>query len=460
MSITPNGATIKVGQQLQLASSGGGGTKWSSSNPGIATVDSKGRARGVAPGTVTITAKKGSDSDSVPLVVEMLSPTPIPPEPTPIPPTPLPTPGGAVCLLEDWSKGIRQVQPHEPLPRNRDLFGLYTDYGVGASVSDIVDVAGVKMFRNVFDQDKAIAAAGGQFINWQAHYYTYTLNDASGLPAGWHPIAQLAINPAENILGKFNRMRMRLRVPGSMPAHPVSSGNHNFEFGVHLAEAASDGNTQENNNWHCYHVSNFHPHGGMETLVIDTHPGHQRSHNGGEEYDFQQWAHPSTITPTLTFFDLMRRFYLDFPYAKFGKGEFLVGAIELYEDTRPEDVGRISTVHGARIPGTSDVQIGFQRRKDEMFCRFEVVVSKTDLHQAGWASATPVGVIAPPPGSSGDIDTGPYTDKILAFTADMGGVSTLFVGVRALACDRYDTVTGAKTAVPDSTTFRQITVSL
>ena len=92
MTISPTTATVQVGQSLQLSVSTGG-VKWSSSNPAIATVQA-GRVTGVAPGSVTITAKKGQQRATATVTVQAAAPAPVPePTPEPVPePTPEPVP--------------------------------------------------------------------------------------------------------------------------------------------------------------------------------------------------------------------------------------------------------------------------------------------------------------------------------------------------------------------------------
>src|SRR5258707_8496957 len=70
ISVSPGSATILMGQQQQFSASATytdgstksapPGTTWSSSNTVVATVDSSGLVKGVAPGNVTILAAVGS----------------------------------------------------------------------------------------------------------------------------------------------------------------------------------------------------------------------------------------------------------------------------------------------------------------------------------------------------------------------------------------------------------------
>ena len=62
--------TIRAGETARLTASGGSGAvSWTSSNPGIATVDS-GAVTGVAGGTVTITAASGEETAVCQVTVE------------------------------------------------------------------------------------------------------------------------------------------------------------------------------------------------------------------------------------------------------------------------------------------------------------------------------------------------------------------------------------------------------
>lgn len=94
MTISPNSATVKVGERLKLSSASG--VKWTSSNPAIAAVGASGEVTGKAAGTATITARKGNKTARATVTVIAVVPEPMPeptPEPVPEPePEPLPEP--------------------------------------------------------------------------------------------------------------------------------------------------------------------------------------------------------------------------------------------------------------------------------------------------------------------------------------------------------------------------------
>lgn len=59
-TVTPSSASIPAGSTVQLMSSSGNGTTWSSSNQAVATVSGSGLVTGVSEGAVTILARKGN----------------------------------------------------------------------------------------------------------------------------------------------------------------------------------------------------------------------------------------------------------------------------------------------------------------------------------------------------------------------------------------------------------------
>lgn len=78
VTITPNAFTIAVGSTTQLAATAADANghaiektsfTWSSSNPGVASVDGSGRVRGVSVGTATITARAGNRTASATVTV-------------------------------------------------------------------------------------------------------------------------------------------------------------------------------------------------------------------------------------------------------------------------------------------------------------------------------------------------------------------------------------------------------
>lgn len=91
MTVTPSAASVKAGATVQLSASSPG-SKWSSSNPSVATVSGSGLVKGVSAGSATITAKKGNQKATATVTVEAEAPVPEPPLPPPPPPPPEPEP--------------------------------------------------------------------------------------------------------------------------------------------------------------------------------------------------------------------------------------------------------------------------------------------------------------------------------------------------------------------------------
>ncbi len=84
-AVTPFNPSITVGSTLQLVSTSGAGTTWSSSSPTVATVDGTGLVVGVGVGTTVVTARKDNKNGQTRITVVAV----------PLPPVD--------CVLSPWS---------------------------------------------------------------------------------------------------------------------------------------------------------------------------------------------------------------------------------------------------------------------------------------------------------------------------------------------------------------------
>lgn len=316
-------------------------------------------------------------------------------------------------LLDDFeASSIRIVQPNTK-DTNKYLWNL-TFGGPGTSLTTADKHDGNQSLLSAF--------TGG---DWQFQFYTYT-ESLSGWSNGWKYIWRFANNPSMKSsggspawqTGKVNRLRFWIKVPSSVKK--AGGGNHNFEFGTYLARSGSEA-AGETDNHHHYHVYDIGYTGEWEQVIVDTHPDHIRGANGNAE-------HPDLLYPYKdgnTYFDLMTRFYLDFPYITAG-GNYLIDGFELYQDTNPQNVDQVRALHAVYVPATNQVSVGWARRKDEDSVKHEVRYAFTDIFSTGWAGATvaPGGTITPP-------GTGGYNNMSWSTTSiDLSGRSVLYVAIK------------------------------
>jgi hypothetical protein len=272
-------------------------------------------------------------------------------------------------VLDDFEDGLRIVQPNTTSD-DKFLWNLLTGSGP-TSLTTIDKTDG---------SHSLLSAQNG--APWQFHIYTYT----EGLPGysdGWKFVKTFAKGAWEN--NKYNRLRFRIKLPPGLKLE--SNGEHNFEFGTFLR--CSTCNNAESNNWHFYHLFNFESTGEWEQVIVDAHPNHQRGESGNAEQGVQN------PEPGYTYFDLMTRFYLDFPYT-LPAGNILMDGFEFYQETRPENVEQVYSIHGTYVRATNTIRLGWMRNKDENNVQHDVRWATEDIHMTGWDAATPLGTVTPP----------------------------------------------------------------
>lgn len=278
--------------------------------------------------------------------------------------------------------------------------------------------------------------------DWQMTIYPYTVG-LSGWPDGWQYIRKFVNNPNLDPnggtpawpLNSINRLKFWIYLPAGISFNSVK-GNHNFEFGTFIRDISAPLVDGESNNQHYYHFFDFESSGTWEQVIVDNHPSYQRqaTNSGGvKEYGLE----PQAANPGYNYFDLMTRFYLDFPYnAKVG--DYYVDDFEYYTEKYPEDVLRIRSLHAYYQPGTNKISVGWSRQSQDVSLVYEVRYAFSDIHASGWdaATAAPSGSVTG--GPDGDYSTVKYSTTAI----NVSGKPMVYIAIKA---------TG-------QTTFRQIAI--
>jgi len=311
-------------------------------------------------------------------------------------------------VLDDFESGsIRIVQPNTSGP-NKYLWNLYNGVGSGnTSITTAESYSGSHSLRSTLTSG-----------NWQFQFYSYT-EGQSGFSNDWQFMRRFVTNPSSYQTGKVNRMRFWIKLP---PGLSASGGDHNFELGTYVRCSSCSG--AETGGGHFYHFYNFASTGEWEQVIVDTHPDHERGASGNSELPDQ--LHPSG-EQNYTYFDLMTRFYLDFPYEDFRyPADFYMDGFELYVEPNPENVDQVRSLHAVYVPDTNEIRVGWTRKKNEDNVRHEVRYSFSDIHANGWNSATsaPNGVVSPP-------SSGGYNGMIYRTTGiDVSGRSQVYIAIK------------------------------
>jgi hypothetical protein len=304
---------------------------------------------------------------------------------------------------------MRIVQPNTG-DANKYLWNLWGGAGTGpTTLTTAQKHSGNQSLRSEFQ-------AGN---NWQFQFYTYT-EFLAGFNNGWQFMRKFVTNPGSWQTGKINRMRFWILLPPGTDT--ANGGNHNFEFGTYIR--CSTCTEAEDGGGHFYHHYDLSYTGAWHQMIVDPHPNHSRGGSGGTEWG--ELLYP-TNEPGFTYFDLMTRFYLDFPYEQFPMpAVFYIDDFELYEEQRPENVDQVYSINAVHVPNSNTVRVSWMRRKDQDSVKHEVRYSFSDIHSIGWNAATPApnGTITPP-GTAG------YNGMDWSSSAlPLAGKSLLYIAVK------------------------------
>lgn len=193
----------------------------------------------------------------------------------------------------------------------------------------------------------------------------------------------------------YNRFRFLMRKPiGSDPLR--TGGQANMQFGTYVKRVKdSDKYDDETGGGHWYHRANLPNTGEWTRVIINMHPSHRRSAQGGFEHGNQN--HP-TGESAYNYFDALTRFYIDLEKEFDGVPlEYDFDGFEFYQERRPEADEQVYTLTATRGLGGKGIIVTWCRHKDENAVRHEVRWSKRDIHEIGWNAAerAPGGMVAP-----------------------------------------------------------------
>jgi len=332
------------------------------------------------------------------------------------------TQSGVVYPLDGFENGIRVVQPQTG-DANKYLWNLWS--GAGAGPTSITNDA--------YSGNSALQSVFQSGTNWQFQFYTYTEN-LSGWSNDWQFAKKFVANPGSWANNRVNRLRFWVKLPAGTAEE--GGGSHNFEFGTYIRCSTCGG--AEDGGGHYYHFYDLNYTGQWHQIIVDTHPNHSRGDIGDAERGDR--LHP-TGEGGYTYFDLMTRFYLDFPYATFPMpATFKLDNFEFYEETRPENVDQVYALNAVYIPSSNKVVVGWQRRKDQTVAH-DVRYAFSDIFSIGWNAATPApgGTGVTPAGSGGEASMRWSTTGI-----STSGRTMLYVAIKP----------------QNASTFRQISIPL
>ncbi len=328
------------------------------------------------------------------------------------------TGGATTFLLDDFESGLRIVQP-----QSSDYTKYIWGENGGTGTTSITT-------EQHHDGTHSLDIYFQGIDDWQFQFYTYT-EFLPGWPDQWNFIRMMANNPSMNPSGgtpawqlnKVNRLRFWIKVP---PGLALSEpGHHNFEFGTFLKCATCGGG--ESDNLHLYHYFDFGYTGEWQQVIVDTHPDHERGGAGDQEWPDMLYPVTNPPSPGYTYYDLMTRFYLDFPYSVLPyPSHIYIDGFELYQETNPENVDQVRSLTAVYVPSTNEVRVGWTHRKDEPNVNHEVRYSFSDIFATGWANATPApgGILTPP-------CCGGYNNFAYSSTAiNVTGHTTLYIAIK------------------------------
>jgi hypothetical protein len=199
---------------------------------------------------------------------------------------------------------------------------------------------------------------------------------------------------------------------------------HTMELGVYIALPAEEQTTGESNNQHFYHYLNVRGHGYFEKCIIDTHPDHQRGDSGGVEIS----NNPQTPSGSLTYFDMLTRFYIDWPGFAI-TGTYEMAGFRFYQETNAEDVVNIRAIHGGYIPNTGNIEVKWTVPQNIATARnCEVRYAFSSIHVLGWNNAIT-------PANPTVADTGDHGYNALKWVGsgiNVAGRTSIFVAVRLI----------------------------
>lgn len=223
-------------------------------------------------------------------------------------------------------------------------------------------------------------------------------------------------------VGVYNRYEYYIHVPAETTLR--DPGQYNYATGTYLSNGTNLSGSAESGGGHFYHRFNLFP--GWNKVLVDTHPTHKRGAPGADE-QFNQ-PNPAGVAGQ-TYFDSVTRIYHDFEDGNMTADgtRFQFDLPRMYEESRPEEEEKIYSLNANYVQSTNQLNIGWNRNKDDNAITNEVRYSFQDIHSIGWDSATPApnGILSPP-GFQG-YNGGQYRNSSI----NMGANPVIYVAIKS-----------------------------
>ena len=245
---------------------------------------------------------------------------------------------------------------------------------------------------------------------------------------------EYSANPTAWKFNTYNRLSFWMKNP--VNGAPMSNdGTGSLEFGTYLKDVQnSDAYSDETGGGHWYHIFNLPNAGTWVYMVINTHPHHSRGTAGQLEEHNQ--LHP-TGEANYNYFDALTRFYINETHtaATTAPIKYEFDNFQFYQEAYPENDEQVYSIAATYVPAEGRFVMTWSRPKDDNTIKHEVRYSTKNIHEIGWAAATPApnGIITPP-GWQG-------YNGMLYQTTGLKLTGTIYVAIKPQNSDLFSQIT-------------------
>ena len=209
-------------------------------------------------------------------------------------------------------------------------------------------------------------------------------------------------NPAAWQFNTYDRMSFWIKRPTSAsPLETTGRGNANVGWYVKQITNAVYSSDEAGGN-HYYNGLNLPNNGQWTHVILNMHPDHRRGDAG--DVDPGNLPYPTATDgpdggddppSTFNFFDTPTRFYIQENYQY--PGIYLIDDIQFYQETATENDAQVYSLTSNYDPTMNEVIVTWEHHRDDLNINHEVRFSFSDIHQIGWAAATPApnGILTP-----------------------------------------------------------------
>ncbi len=204
-------------------------------------------------------------------------------------------------------------------------------------------------------------------------------------------------NPKSWKFNTINRLSFWMKNPTN--GSPLrTDGNFSLQMGTYVKRVTNaDPMSDETGGNHWYHLANIPNTNTWTKIILNTHPHHVRGGVGSEEHGNQ--LHP-TGEAGYNYFDALTRFYINETVQKFIDTPIIyqIDQFDYFQEPNPENDDQIYTIAATFVPAENRFILTWSRNKNEDAVKHEVRYSSRNIHEIGWAAATPapLGIITPP----------------------------------------------------------------